>query len=251
MLEPDCTVGLTLSGALTPAGLGMSCLIPLIRAGFVDWIVSTGANLYHDTHYALDLPAPPEPAQPRRLRAPRERHHPDLRHRLRLQDAARHRRLLPRADPRRAVRPADGHGRVPPRGRPLPPRPGRGAGPAGQQPAGRGLRGGRADLHVEPRRQLDRHEPGRAEPARRPAPDRHPPRRQRDGRDRLPGQARRRQVGRPDPRRRAARRTSSSRPSRRSRKSSAWPRAGTTTSSRSPTPAPTPAASPAPRPARR
>ncbi len=56
MLEPDCTVGLTLSGALTPAGLGMSCLIPLIRAGFVDWIVSTGANLYHDTHYALDLP---------------------------------------------------------------------------------------------------------------------------------------------------------------------------------------------------
>ena len=56
MLEPDCTVGLTLSGALTPAGLGMSCLIPLIKAGFVDWIVSTGANLYHDTHYALDLP---------------------------------------------------------------------------------------------------------------------------------------------------------------------------------------------------
>ena len=56
MLEPDCTVGLTLSGALTPAGMGMSCLIPLIRAGFVDWIVSTGANLYHDTHYALDLP---------------------------------------------------------------------------------------------------------------------------------------------------------------------------------------------------
>jgi deoxyhypusine synthase len=55
-LEPDCTVGLTLSGALTPAGLGLSCLIPLINAGFVDWIVSTGANLYHDTHYALELP---------------------------------------------------------------------------------------------------------------------------------------------------------------------------------------------------
>ena len=33
MLEPDCTVGLTISGALTPAGLGMSCLVPLIRAG--------------------------------------------------------------------------------------------------------------------------------------------------------------------------------------------------------------------------
>lgn len=56
MLEPDCTVGLTISEALTPAGLGMSTLIPLIKAGFVDWIVSTGANLYHDTHYALDLP---------------------------------------------------------------------------------------------------------------------------------------------------------------------------------------------------
>jgi deoxyhypusine synthase len=56
VLQPDCTVGLTLSGALTPAGLGLSCLIPLIKAGFVDWIVSTGANLYHDTHFALDLP---------------------------------------------------------------------------------------------------------------------------------------------------------------------------------------------------
>ncbi len=56
MLADDCTVGLALSGALTPAGLGMSCLIPLIQAGFVDWIVSTGANLYHDTHFALDLP---------------------------------------------------------------------------------------------------------------------------------------------------------------------------------------------------
>ncbi len=56
LLQPDCTVGLTLSGALTPAGLGISCLIPMIQAGFVDWIVSTGANLYHDTHYALDLP---------------------------------------------------------------------------------------------------------------------------------------------------------------------------------------------------
>jgi deoxyhypusine synthase len=56
MLQGDCTIGLTLSGALTPAGLGLSCLIPLIRAGFIDWIVSTGANLYHDTHFALDLP---------------------------------------------------------------------------------------------------------------------------------------------------------------------------------------------------
>lgn len=56
MLEPDCTVGVSVSGALTPAGLGLSCLIPLIKAGFIDWMISTGANLYHDTHFALDLP---------------------------------------------------------------------------------------------------------------------------------------------------------------------------------------------------
>jgi len=55
MLEPDVTVGLTLSGALTPAGLGRSCLIPLLQSGFVDWIVSTGANLYHDTHFGIGL----------------------------------------------------------------------------------------------------------------------------------------------------------------------------------------------------
>src|SRR5215475_14331802 len=55
MLEPEVTIGLTLTGALTPAGLGISCLIPLIEHGFVDWIVSTGANLYHDTHFGIGL----------------------------------------------------------------------------------------------------------------------------------------------------------------------------------------------------
>ncbi len=55
MLEPDVTVGLSITGALTPAGLGMSAIIPLMEAGFVDWIVSTGANLYHDTHFGLGL----------------------------------------------------------------------------------------------------------------------------------------------------------------------------------------------------
>lgn len=55
MLADDTTVGLSLSGALTPAGLGTSCLVPLIEAGFIDWIVSTGANLYHDTHFALGM----------------------------------------------------------------------------------------------------------------------------------------------------------------------------------------------------
>ncbi len=56
MLAADVTIGMSLSGALTPAGLGCSCIIPLIKAGFVDWIVSTGANLYHDMHFALNLP---------------------------------------------------------------------------------------------------------------------------------------------------------------------------------------------------
>jgi deoxyhypusine synthase len=55
MLEDDVTVGMTLTGALTPAGLGMAAIIPLIEAGFVDWIISTGANLYHDAHFGLGL----------------------------------------------------------------------------------------------------------------------------------------------------------------------------------------------------
>ena len=55
MLEPDVTVGLSITGALTPAGLGISALIPLMRAGFVDWVITTGANLYHDTHFGIGL----------------------------------------------------------------------------------------------------------------------------------------------------------------------------------------------------
>jgi deoxyhypusine synthase len=55
MLEPDVTVGMSLTGAMTPAGLGMSTIIPLMKAGFIDWLVSTGANLYHDAHFGLGL----------------------------------------------------------------------------------------------------------------------------------------------------------------------------------------------------
>ncbi len=55
MLADDVTVGMSLTGALTPAGLGIAAIIPLIESGFVDWIVSTGANLYHDTHYGIGL----------------------------------------------------------------------------------------------------------------------------------------------------------------------------------------------------
>jgi deoxyhypusine synthase len=55
ILHPGVTVGLSLSGALTPAGFGTSILAPLVQAGFIDYIVSTGANLYHDLHFALGL----------------------------------------------------------------------------------------------------------------------------------------------------------------------------------------------------
>ncbi|HVN84062.1 MAG TPA: deoxyhypusine synthase [Candidatus Binatia bacterium] len=55
MLDADVTIGVSLTGALTPAGLGIAALIPLIEHGFVDWVVSTGANLYHDTHFGIGL----------------------------------------------------------------------------------------------------------------------------------------------------------------------------------------------------
>ena len=55
MLKPNVTIGMSLTGAMTPAGLGMSTIIPLLEAGFVDWMISTGANLYHDAHFALGL----------------------------------------------------------------------------------------------------------------------------------------------------------------------------------------------------
>jgi deoxyhypusine synthase len=54
--KSDVTVGLSLAGALTPAGLGPSAVIPLMNHGFVDWITATGANMYHDLHFAFNLP---------------------------------------------------------------------------------------------------------------------------------------------------------------------------------------------------
>src|SRR6185503_13875487 len=55
MIDAGATIGLSLSGALTPAGLS-SVLTPLMRNGFIDYISSTGANLYHDLHFDLGLP---------------------------------------------------------------------------------------------------------------------------------------------------------------------------------------------------
>ena len=55
MIKEDVTICLTLSGALTPTGIG-GLINKLIKNGLVDFVISTGANLYHDIHFALDLP---------------------------------------------------------------------------------------------------------------------------------------------------------------------------------------------------
>lgn len=55
MIDSDATICLTLAGAMTPIGLGKA-IATMIENGFIDWIVSTGANVYHDLHFAYDLP---------------------------------------------------------------------------------------------------------------------------------------------------------------------------------------------------
>jgi deoxyhypusine synthase len=56
MLDPanDTTIGITVAGAMTPAGLG-GCFVELMERGLIDFVISTGANLYHDLHYALNF----------------------------------------------------------------------------------------------------------------------------------------------------------------------------------------------------
>ncbi|MGK7902653.1 MAG: deoxyhypusine synthase [Hormoscilla sp.] len=55
VMQEGVTVGVSLSGAMTPAGFGVGILAPLMRHGFIDWMISTGANLYHDLHYGLGM----------------------------------------------------------------------------------------------------------------------------------------------------------------------------------------------------
>jgi deoxyhypusine synthase len=55
MIDSGATIALTVTGAMTPAGMG-GAIQAMIEAGFVDLIISTGANLYHDLHFALKLP---------------------------------------------------------------------------------------------------------------------------------------------------------------------------------------------------
>ncbi|MCA9564166.1 MAG: deoxyhypusine synthase family protein, partial [Myxococcales bacterium] len=47
------TVFATLSGAMTPAGLHRSCLVPMVQRGLIDVLTTTGANLYHDAHRVI------------------------------------------------------------------------------------------------------------------------------------------------------------------------------------------------------
>ena len=200
MLAPknDTTIGLTIAGAMTPAGLG-GCVNEMMERGLVDFVISTGANLYHDLHYALNFTL--------------RRGSPFLDDRdlyaagvIRIYDvlfpgdgAARDRRLHPRVP--RAIgdeRPGVDVGV------PLPARPG----PAEAAARLRGVLGRRprrearrADLHLVARRQLDRHERrlARAD-ERQPADDRSQPRRERGLRD----HPRRQEERLRDPRRRLA-----------------------------------------------
>ncbi len=43
----------TMSGAMTPAGLHRSTIVPLIERGVIDVLTTTGANLYHDAHRVI------------------------------------------------------------------------------------------------------------------------------------------------------------------------------------------------------
>lgn len=55
MIDDNATIALTVAGAMTP--IGMSGVVSsLIERGFVDFIIATGANLYHDLHRAYDMP---------------------------------------------------------------------------------------------------------------------------------------------------------------------------------------------------
>jgi deoxyhypusine synthase len=55
MIDEDVTICLTVAGAMTPIGMS-GPIIRLMERGYVDWIISTGANLYHDLHRTFDFP---------------------------------------------------------------------------------------------------------------------------------------------------------------------------------------------------
>jgi len=55
MLDSGARVCVTLAGAMTPIGMS-GVLTSLIEKGLVDFLISTGANLYHDLHRPFEFP---------------------------------------------------------------------------------------------------------------------------------------------------------------------------------------------------
>ena len=55
MIDDGDTIWLGIAGAGIAGGMG-GMVISLLEAGFVDVICSTGAQVYHDLHFAFDLP---------------------------------------------------------------------------------------------------------------------------------------------------------------------------------------------------
>ena len=94
MIDADATIALTVTGAMAPAGLGGG-IQAMIEAGFVDLVVSTGANIYHDFHFALELPVVQGHFQVDDRGALPGGHRADLRRLHHRGLPARHRRLHP------------------------------------------------------------------------------------------------------------------------------------------------------------
>ena len=55
MIDDNDTIWLGIAGAGIAGGMG-GMIISLLEAGFIDVICSTGAQVYHDLHFAFDLP---------------------------------------------------------------------------------------------------------------------------------------------------------------------------------------------------
>jgi hypothetical protein len=91
--ENDTTIGLTVAGALTPAGLG-GCIVEMMERGLVDFVISTGANLYHDLHYALNFTLH-RGRRSSKTWSSTTRGHPHLRRLVPVDGAARDRPLYP------------------------------------------------------------------------------------------------------------------------------------------------------------
>ncbi len=120
MLADDATVGLSLSGALTPAGLGISCLVPLVEAGLHRLDRQHRGQPLSRHAFRPRHGHAPVAARPRRPRPAQAPGHPHLRHRFRLRKPARHRPLLSHALPRRGVSEDVRHRGVPLPGRQVP-----------------------------------------------------------------------------------------------------------------------------------